>query len=136
MKKAINILLRISKVLDIVVIVAAAIFIVGGFLSIGTVIEAAGNLEAAGDNPSAELIVEFVSLLTIAITFPILGIVLSAGSIANIIIVSKSLSRLTYAKTKSDLRGLAIGNIITGCFSSETALVAGILMLVIKDRQL
>ena len=136
MKKAINILLRISKVLDIIVIVSSVIVFIVGLINIPFAIELIQELEAAGDSADVGSIIAFSFSISFAIIFPILGVILSAGSIANIILVNKSLVRLQTAKTKSELRGLAIGTIITGVISSDTAAVAGILMLIIKDRQL
>lgn len=136
MKKAIGILLKIAKILDVIVVVSAAVMLVAGIMAIPAVIGSINNMIAMGDAPTDEVIVEFVVSLTMCSVFITLGIVFGAGSVANLIVVSKTNKVFPVATSKSQLRGYAIANIITGAISSEVALVAGILMLVIKDRQL
>lgn len=123
MKKAINVLCRISYILDLIV---GIIFIVlAGYMLMVTFVGL--SLEPTED-------ILFMSVFgSMTAFFAIWGVIcfVSRSIIRNLI-----LPRFNAAKRKDVAKNPAIWAIVLGILSAETLLVAGILMLVIPEKQL
>lgn len=128
MKKAANILLTITKILGIFGFVAFILSAIGFAIGAGSFFEAAAN--ATVEDDIAAFTVAGGTFVGAAVTF----LFLSPLFLIDTIVASKAKNRLASAKSKSDIKGIAIASIIFGALGTTTLLLAGIFMLVSKEK--
>ncbi|MCQ2771690.1 MAG: hypothetical protein MJ238_00215 [Bacilli bacterium] len=128
MKKAIDILLKIGKIVDIVAVVLIALFGVL-IVPISTFVAIAGA-GLAGDDPE---MIAAVGALVVSIFEMVFWLVLC---IVALVLLKKIKVGYAVAKNKAEVKKWAIMAIVTGALSTGVVLVAGILMLIMPEDQL
>lgn len=131
MKKAIDILLRVGKIVDIVVLVIVAV--VGVIvLPISLIVTAAGIAAEIAEGGDAELLAA-IGGLVVNIVQLIIYLVLC---IVALVLLKKINRGYAVAKNKEENKKWAIMAIVSGALSTGLVLVAGILMLLLPEDQL
>lgn len=139
MKNAINILMKVGRILDIIFMV---IFIVVGAISlISGVVGGVAAIGAAGiagtEAEREELIVAGGAAIGAGVSGLITSLIYAGLCIAGLIILKKKVAPAwNTAKTKAELKKPAIFAIVSGFLTTVCVGVAGILMLVMKEEDL
>lgn len=127
MKKASKILLKIARIVDIIGIPTLILCAIG--FAIGSYFFFQGAANATATEEHAALLAAGIIYVYCAALFAFLV----PGVIVGAIFSKKLITRLDEAKSKSEVKGLAIANIIIGAFSCNAATVGGILALCTKE---
>lgn len=132
MKKTALTFLKVAKILDIIAIVLFALMFV---LFVVAAVENAILLKenAANGVSEADLAIT-AAAVGLFIGYAVTCAIMIPCCVVGLIFAKKAALTLKTAKSKEEAKKMAIASIVTGALSTGFAIVAGILMLCMKDE--